>query len=206
MKETQGSFEFNGKRFVVHAGVYYPAEDSLLLAKHVALHAQGRVLDVGTGCGLQAVIASSRASEVLGIDISPLAVANARENAALNGARCCFSQGDLFSNVSGQFDTIILNPPYLPTCEEDATAGIIDKAWNGGSDGRALIERFLMEFPGFLAAKGVLLMLHSSLADTQKTLALLRSKGFHAEVLERQRFFFEEICVIMAQRREALRL
>lgn len=202
MKETQGSFEFSGKRFVVHAGVYYPAEDSLLLAKHVALHVQGRVLDVGTGCGLQAVVASSRASEVLGTDISPLAVANAAENAALNKARNCrFAQGDLFSNVSGQFDAIIFNPPYLPSAEEDATAGIIDKAWNGGSDGRAVIGRFLQEFPDFLAAKGVLLMLHSSLADTQKTLAYLRGNGFSAEVLERQRFFFEEICVILAQRR-----
>jgi len=49
------------------------------------------------------------AGRALGVDIDPMAVENARENAARNGLLCEFVQGDLTEQVSGQFDVIVSN-------------------------------------------------------------------------------------------------
>jgi len=192
---------FNGICFSVFPEVYEPAEDSLLLARYSAL-ARGSVLDVGTGCGIQAIIAakSAKVSEVVGADINARAIENAEENASANGARCNFSVSDLFERIHGNFDTIIFNPPYLPTLAEEITRAPLDFAWNGGENGRKVIDAFLRSFPAHLARDGKLLLLHSSLADTQKTIEILSEKKFRARILEEKNIGFEKLSVIEAAR------
>ncbi len=192
--------EFNGMRFIVFSTVYMPAEDSFLLAKY-ARTATGRVLDVGTGCGICAIVAKKYgAKEVLGADINPECVAVAEMNAERNKARCEFVVSDLFRNIGGEFDTIIFNPPYLPTSEEEQLEGMENAAYDGGLNGRKVIDRFLRDFPRHLKFTGRLLMLDSSLDNTELTLSKLHEMGFATRVLERQRFFFEELSVIEARR------
>lgn len=74
-----------------------------------------RVLDLGTGCGVQAFLAAAHSRQVLGTDISSRAVAFARFNACLNGIRNVeFRQGDWYAPVAGErFDLIVSNPPYV---------------------------------------------------------------------------------------------
>ena len=68
------------------------------------------VLDVGCGSGILSVAAMLLgAGRVLGVDIDPMAVQNARENAARNQVPCEFVQGDLAVGVSGQFGVIVSN-------------------------------------------------------------------------------------------------
>ena len=68
------------------------------------------VLDVGYGSGILSVAAMLLgAGRALGVDIDPMAVACARENAARNTLSCEFVQGDLASGVEGQFDVIVSN-------------------------------------------------------------------------------------------------
>ena len=68
------------------------------------------VLDVGCGSGILSVAAMLvGAGRVLGVDIDPMAVQNARENAARNGLSCDFIQGDLAAGVSGQFGVVVSN-------------------------------------------------------------------------------------------------
>ncbi len=195
------SLSLNGLRLSIFPDVYEPAEDSLLLAKHSPL-ACGKVLDMGTGCGIQALAAakSGNATNVIGADISARAVENAEQNANINGARCDFLVSDLFENVRGTFDAIILNPPYLPTSRDEITRAPLDLAWNGGEDGRRIIDRFLDSFPSHLAREGKLLLLHSSLADTMKTMRLLAQKNFHSRILEEMNVGFETLSVIEAAR------
>jgi methylase of polypeptide subunit release factors len=73
------------------------------------------VLDVGTGCGVQALLAAPHAEHVVGVDINPRATAFARVNAALNGVENVeFREGDLFEPVSGErFDLAVCNPPFV---------------------------------------------------------------------------------------------
>jgi release factor glutamine methyltransferase len=73
-----------------------------------------RVLDMGTGCGIGAILAASRSSDVLAVDINPRAVEAAESNAKLNGVagRIQFKLSDIFDAVEGSFDLIIFDPPY----------------------------------------------------------------------------------------------
>lgn len=169
-----------------------------MLAKY-APNATGRVLDVCTGCGIQALCSSG--TEIIGVDLNPSAVENAKHNARVNALdkKTRFFLSDLFQNVRGEFDYILFNPPYLPTSPEEVLKGPIDAAFNGGPDGRSVIDRFLEQFAGYLKKGGVLLMLSSSLSDTEKTIAELKKKGFEVRILgEIGAGLFEKLAVIEA--------
>lgn len=76
-----------------------------------------RVLDIGTGCGIIALIAKKMGARyVLGIDINPNAITNAEKNLKLNLKdlkNINFVLSDIFQNVHGKFDIIVSNPPFF---------------------------------------------------------------------------------------------
>ena len=76
----------------------------------------GRVLDLGTGSGIQALRAGRYAGHIVGTDVSERALAYARFNAALNGVALELRPGSLFEPVEGErFDRILTNPPFVIT-------------------------------------------------------------------------------------------
>ena len=93
---------------------------------------------------------------------------------------------------------MLFNTPYLPTDTDDIIDDDLNYAFDGGLDGRNAIDRFLNEAPNHLNDKGIIQMIQSSLSDTERTLDILDSKGFIAEVAKSERFFFEEIVLINA--------
>ncbi|VVB97998.1 Uncharacterised protein [uncultured archaeon] len=94
----------------------------------------------------------------------------------------------------------MFNPPYLPTTEEERVQGKLNLAFDGGRNGREVTDRFLAQFPEFLKRYGTLLMIESSLAGIEKTVARLGNLGFMVKILEEEKFFFEKIAVISAKR------
>lgn len=90
-----------------------PAAETL--ARLTIRRPAARALDLGTGCGLQALLLARHASHVTAIDINPRATALATLNAALNGmSHIDVREGSWFGPVDGQrFDTIACNPPYV---------------------------------------------------------------------------------------------
>lgn len=71
-------------------------------------------LDLGTGCGVQALHLSQHASAVTATDLSPRALRFAAANAALNGLEWELLQGDLLAPVQGRrFDLVVSNPPFV---------------------------------------------------------------------------------------------
>jgi carbamoyltransferase len=105
---------------VMHLG-----EDSYTLAYLLPPPPKGgKVLDLCTGSGVQAIMQARRAKLVIGVDINPRAVEFARFNAALNGvsAKCDFRCGSLYEAIgqddskrNERFDMIVANPPFVPS-------------------------------------------------------------------------------------------
>lgn len=191
-----------GLSLSVPSEVYEPAEDSEMLALHSRL-LNGKILEIGIGSGLASILnaKTNPSNEVLATDINPEAIECARKNAEANSVRNIrFLQSNLFEKVEGKFDAILFNPPYLPTSGEERLPGNLNYAFDGGEDGRKTLDIFLEEFDKFLAPKGTLLLVQSSLNSTEKTLATLQAKGFATRILEERPFFFEIIYLIEAQR------
>lgn len=170
--------------------IYLPSDDSYLIEAEVLKRARGkRVLDVGTGSGILARAAfSAGALRVLAADINPEVIAK------LKREKFEILQSDLFSKVSGKFDLIVFNPPYLPSdSREDSESAL---ATTGGTRGDEIILRFLSGVKKHLAAGGEILLLVSSLTPLVRIRRILREKGFVWKVVAKKKIFMEELSVL----------
>lgn len=159
--------------------VYQPAEDTFLLIRSATaeVHADDVVIEIGTGSGAVAGAVQKIAPKTLAVDINPHAVAHAREVNGVNAVR-----SDLFSAVSGKFDLILFNAPYLPTLPEERIDDWLEYALDGGISGRDVIERFLPQAVSHLTEKGRILLLISSLTGLSETVSLCEANGCSAVV------------------------
>jgi release factor glutamine methyltransferase len=170
-------------------GVFRPRSDSRLLAGIAAARMRpgDRVLDPFTGSGILAVAAAEAGGDVTAIDVSRRAVACAWLNGRLNGARVRALRGDMFGPVAGErFDLIVANPPYVPG-EVDGRVRGAARAWEGGADGRWLLDRLCDEAPAHLRPGGELLVVHSDACGEGATVARLEARGLAVELVERRR-------------------
>ena len=179
-------------RTIVLPGVLEPPSDCRLLAqvmRELRLARGAAALEIFAGSGVLAVNAAlDGAREVTAVDISARAVLNAWLNGFLNRVRVRALRGDLFAPVAGErFDLIVANPPYLPGGSDELPAGGIERAWEGGRDGRRLLDRLCSEASGHLTQRGRLLLVQSSLSGERATLDRLAESGLSASVLARQR-------------------
>lgn len=171
--------------------IYKPGEDSYLLQKYVEKLVSGRVLDMGTGSGIQAVSAAAkkRVEHVLAVDVNPAALI-ASERRALDAGvlgKIEFRLSDLFNNIEDVFDWIIFNPPYLPSSQSYDEA-----SWAGGDTGGEVIKCFLEEATKYLMAGGSILMIYSSHSGLKEG----DFDGYDVDHLEEIGLFFEKIyCV-----------
>ncbi|HIQ38701.1 MAG TPA: methyltransferase domain-containing protein [Methanothermococcus okinawensis] len=201
----------------IHPLVYEPAEDSILLMDNLVNVRGKKVLDMGTGTGIQAINAIKKGCDIaVGIDINPYAVELSKENAELNGLEVCkkvfFFQGDLFDGMDrvmeevgiDRFDVILFNAPYLPTSQEERLGDYINYAFDGGVDGRRVLDRFISEVGRYLKEDGVIQIVQSSLTGERRTFDMLKKYGFKGEKTAVMRFFYEEIQVITAKRIQEL--
>jgi release factor glutamine methyltransferase len=124
------------------------------------------IADVCTGCGCVAVaLAHERpTATVRATDISHPALEVARRNAARHGVsgRVAFTHGDLLAGVTGLFDAIVANPPYVidrarPALQPEVRDHEPSLALFGGADGLALVARLVAAAPAHLRAGGYLI-------------------------------------------------
>lgn len=178
--------------------IYEPAEDSYLLEKHVREEAYGRVLDVGTGSGIQALAAASNSKvrDVTAVDVNPEAVSSLKGK----NRKITVKQSDLFENVTGKFNIIIFNPPYLPQDK-----GIEDAALYGGKKGWEISERFFSKVSKHLIADGKILFLFSTLTNKEKIEEIIKHNLLEFKEIDSLKISFEKLFVYEITKSKLLR-
>ena len=170
-------------------GCYPVQADTWLLADamtELGIARGARVLDLCTGTGALAVAAAlAGAAEVTAVDLSFRSSAAAWFNARRHGAPVTVRRGDLFDalGTTGDFDLVVANPPYVPSFASRSSRHRLDRCWDGGPDGRLLLDRICREAFDHVAPGGSLLLVQSDVADVDATLSGLAARGFAVEVV-----------------------
>jgi hypothetical protein len=123
---------------------------SLTLANITVRKLSQMTLDLGTGCGIQALLASPHSDRILAVDRNPRAVGYAAFNAKLNGrSNISCLEGDLFQPVKGEtFDLIVSNPPFVISPEMSYIYR------DSGMEGDEICQRIVRKVPHFLGEGG----------------------------------------------------
>jgi Methyltransferase small domain len=123
---------------------------STVLARLTVRRPVARALDVGTGCGIQAILASRHAEQVIATDVSERALAFAQFNLAVNGIENVeLRQGSFLEPVEGErFDLVVANPPYVVSPESD----LVFRESGLGRD--RVSEQIVAGIPGVLEEDG----------------------------------------------------
>lgn len=161
-----GSQEFMGMSFKVNSHVLIPRQDTETLVEEAAkmLEPGMEVLDLCTGSGC-VMISLLKQKDIIGTasDISKQALLIAKENAKNFQVEVNLVRSDLFQNITGKYDMILANPPYIPT-------GVIEtlmpevknfepmEALDGKEDGMYFLRKIVKEGKGFLKSNGYLCM------------------------------------------------
>lgn len=117
--QITGWRDFWKHRFTVTPATLDPRPDTETLVAAALEKPWRAVLDLGTGTGaiLISLLAERPGTRGLGVDLSPEALAVARANAARIGVAADFAVSDWFTAVTGVFDLIVANPPYIAAAE-----------------------------------------------------------------------------------------
>lgn len=170
--------------------VYSPSDDTYLLLSNIEVKEGNKVLEMGCGTGIISLHCARAGAEVTAVDVNKRAVECTRSNAERNRLPLKVIHSHLFDRVSGQFDLIIFNPPYLPVSEE----GLLEASWSGGEEGTEVLKEFLDNIGDYMEENGRAIILLSSKMDQARVDEML--SPFHTELLDSKRLFFEELEVI----------
>jgi HemK-related putative methylase len=154
------------------------------------LHADSEVLDMGTGCGVCAVIAARNARRVVAVDINAAAVRCAGINARLNHLehKIDLRHGDLFEPVAAErFDLVVFNPPFLQGPPRDDR----DRAWRSND----VAQRFAAGLGARLKPGACALVLLSTFGDARAFLDCFRQHGFSIVVWAERRYINERLAI-----------
>ena len=181
-----GETEFMGLKFKVDSNVLIPRQDTETLVEDAlkVVKPGMRILDLctGSGCIIISILHNVTDVEGYAIDISKQALNVAKENAKLNDVSVMFERSDLFDNVTGTFDIIVSNPPYIRTEEIVKLMPEVQsfepmEALDGKEDGLYFYREIVAKCKDYLNPDGRILF-EIGYDQGEDVSALLREAGF----------------------------
>lgn len=186
-----GHREFWSLDFTVTRDTLAPRPDSETLIEAVLAELPDRTrplslldLGTGTGCLLLSLLSELPATRGTGVDLNPDTLAVAKGNAERLGfgGRTAFIQSDWWLNLSGRYDVIISNPPYIPSGDIVGLDPEVAKfeplgALDGGADGLDAYRRLAAGAGNFLAEQG-LIAFEVGAGQARDVASLLVQAGF----------------------------
>ena len=187
-------YAYAGCVFRVPDGVQPPKAGSRLFCRHATARAGERILEIGAGLGVAAVLAARAGATVVATDVVPAAVETIRVNAALNGVSVDARLGDCYAPVPGErFDLVCSNPPQMPTPPGRERADAAAAADNGGVDGWEILDRIIAGAPAHLRPEGRLVFTIFAFLGRKTAFAKVEAAGLVPRVVARETQSFPRI-------------
>lgn len=177
---------FCGLDFLVTEDVLCPRLDTEVLIEEALKRIKpgSRILDMctGSGCILLTLLHFGKDCTGIGADLSEKALAVAKKNAEKLEKEAVFLQSDLFENITGKYDVIVSNPPYIATKEIETLAPEVRlhepfMALDGKEDGLFFYRRIIKEAPAYLEDEGWL-MFEIGWDQGEKVSEMMSTAGF----------------------------
>lgn len=159
---------------------------SVSLAAAVVRTPVGRALDLGTGCGIQALHLDAHCESIVATDTNPRALALAAATARLNNMSWDLRCGSMFEPVAGErFDLIVSNPPFV------VGAGALDYIYrDSGMAGDALCQNLIEQAADHLEPGGTAQIMANWIVRGEdwrdRVQGWLGGSGLHAWVVQRE--------------------
>ena len=184
-------FRYGSIRIVVYPGVFYPGfifSTKILLNYIGKIDLKGkRILDMGAGSGIIALMAAVKGAKATATDINPEAIVNVRENAKLNNLNINVIESNLFTNVPIEdYDYIFINPPYY---QKDPN-GFPEMAWYCGSNHEYFKDLFI-QLKEFSKESCKVVMILSESCNLRVIKDLAEEQEFIFSLVEQQKRFGE---------------
>jgi release factor glutamine methyltransferase len=204
--EEETYFHFKNLKIFLNQNVYEPAEDTFLLLESLQIQPYQIILEIGAGTGIISLYCAKKKADVVCSDINPYAIKLIKKNIRVNQQKIYgkveVRHGDLFSILDKNefFDSIIFNPPYLPTRSEQKL-GLSDwfcKSYDGGLNGLSTTNRFLEGLKFHLKNDGKAFFIISSLSNIKKLIKTFKSLSIKYEIINSLRCDDEILYVYQA--------
>ena len=209
VSQILGTKEFWSLNFGVSRAVLSPRPESETLIEAVLDHVADRskpmrLLDLGTGTGclLLTLLHELSASTGLGVDASDDALTLARDNAKRLSLddRAAFQSGDWANGLTGPFDIVVSNPPYIETAtlaglEPEVALWEPVAALDGGADGLDAYRRIVMQVGPILTEGGIVVLEHGP--GQADVIAELANQGGLSVIGRRRDLGDRERCLIL---------
>lgn len=187
LQHLTGEQEFMGLPFHVNKYVLIPRQDTEILVEEALkiIKKGDRVLDLctGSGCIIISIAKLAEQAAGVGIDLSEQALLVAQENARQLQADVTFVKSDLFEQVTGVFDCIVSNPPYIATEEidtlmEEVRCNEPRMALDGMEDGLFFYRKIIKESAAYLKKDGWLCF-EIGCDQAKDVSEMMRAAGYH---------------------------
>jgi release factor glutamine methyltransferase len=194
--------KIKGFTFTVYPSVFNPKDyfSSEIFAKFISSldNLNGKyILDMGCGSGVVSVFAASKGAKCLAVDVNPISVKAAEENAEQNGFgdKINAVQSNLLESLSSEekFDIIFFNPPYY----EKEPKTDFEKAFFTGS-GFKVIKDFLGQAKNHFASGGFIYFITSSDLKLDIFLDMVKAGGFEFNIVKKVNTLFETFYITKA--------
>lgn len=161
-----------------------PSEFSLQFCEFIQVKPGEKVIDLGTGSGLLAIVAAKQGANVYATEPNEHSAAIAQQNFTQNNAEVNFEQGEYFANFTEQFDIIIANLPQeiIPPSMLKVWNTDIIQAVDGGTEGNTHVLELLRIAPKYMHDKSRLITVAYTGAFYEEILKTA-SENYNVEIL-----------------------